>query len=320
MPRKHHPPTAAVSPESATGDVSFDATGEVRTTETEVVIAPPSSLGSRPMLTLLSGVNAGQLFAIERAETVLGRAREAWVRLDDVGISRRHARIVRTGPAAFEIEDLDSTNGVYVNGERVSRASLTPGDQVQVGSEVILRFSMVDAAEEALARQLFESSTRDALTGAWNRKYLAGRLAAEVAYAERHRARLALLLFDLDHFKNINDKHGHVAGDAVLRNVGLVVARLLRTEDVFARYGGEEFVVLVRGIGADNVLRLAQRIRKAVADARVAWVDGDLRMTLSVGIAHLEEAPAQGAGGLIGRADARLYRAKGQGRNCVVAD
>jgi diguanylate cyclase (GGDEF)-like protein len=293
---------------------------EARTTETEVVIAPRSLVQNRPILTLLTGVNAGQIFSIERMQTVVGRAREAWVRIDAVGISRKHARITRTGPAELTIEDLGSTNGVYLNGAKIDKAPMSPGDQVQIGSDAVLRFSMVDGAQEDLARQLFESSTRDALTGAYNRNYFMGRLDAEVAFAERHKVRLALLLFDLDHFKKVNDTYGHAAGDAVLRSVGGFVEDLLRVEDVFARYGGEEFAVLVRGISIENVAKLGERIRKTVADARVPWELGELEFTISIGTALLEERPSDGAKGLIAMADSRLYRAKEAGRNRVVSD
>jgi two-component system cell cycle response regulator len=307
----------------SSGPISVEPYSEARTTETEVIVAPPSAIPSRPVLTLLSGVNAGQVFSIERNDTIIGRARDAWVRLDDVGISRHHARVSRISATTFTVEDTGSTNGVYVNGHRVERVELAAGDQVQIGSEVLLRFSLVDMAEETLARQLFESSTRDALTGAFNRKYFMGRLASEVAYAERHKTRLALLLFDLDLFKKVNDAHGHIAGDAVLRHVGMVVARLLRAEDVFARYGGEEFTVLVRGIGRENVLRLAQRIRRTVAESRLPGELRGIKVTLSIGMAVLDESPAStkgGAVGLLGQADARMSVAKERGRNCVVSE
>ena len=277
-----------------------------------------SGATTHPVLTLQSGVNAGQIFSIDQLEVVIGRVAEAAVRIDSVGVSRRHARILRTGPAAFAIEDLGSTNGVFVNGARVDRAELVPGDQVQVGPDVILRLTRVDAAQESLARRLFDASTRDGLTGAWSRKYFMGRLDAEVAYAERHAVSIGLLLFDLDHFKKVNDTHGHVAGDAVLRSVGMVVARLLRTEDVFARYGGEEFALLVRGVTPESARRLAERVRKAVASARVPWESGNLRVTLSAGLALLGEEGTAGAQDLIALADRRLYRAKDEGRDRVV--
>jgi len=292
---------------------------EARTTETAILAAAHANAPSRPVLTLLTGVNAGQVFVIDTSEVVIGRARDAWVRLDDVGVSRHHARLVRTGSRTFTLEDTGSTNGVYINGERAHRVALTEGDHLQIGSEVVLRFSFVDEAEEALARQLFESATKDALTGAFNRKYFLARLAAEVAYAERHHTKLGLLLFDLDHFKLVNDTHGHIAGDAVLRSVGAVVAHLLRADDVFARYGGEEFTVLVRGIARESVIRLAERIRRTVGDTKVPWEFGALRVTLSAGVATLEE-DRRGAVGLIERADGRMYAAKAAGRNCVVSE
>lgn len=301
-------------------EATLEPVSEARTTETEVVVAPMLADESRPILTLLTGVNAGQVFAIERAQTIIGRAREAWVRVDAAGISRKHARVVRTSPSTFTVEDLASTNGVYVNGTRVQTATLTSGDQLQIGSEVVLRFSLVDDAEEMLARQLYEASTRDVLTGAYNRKYFVARLESEVAFAERHKLPLGLLMFNLDFFKRVNDTHGHVAGDAMLRTVGVTVARLLRAEDVFARYGGEEFVILARGTSRDNLRRLAERVRKAVADARVPWGEAQLQITLSVGVGLLDECLTGGAKALVALADGRLYRAKESGRDRAVVD
>jgi diguanylate cyclase (GGDEF)-like protein len=313
------PPSPSPFADARPDDVEDEMDGEARTTETQVVIAPPSVSPGRPLLTLLSGVNAGEIFSLDQVETVIGRAREAGVRIDALGISRSHARILRLGQGAYSIEDMGSTNGVYVNGVEVKRADLTPGDQLQIGSDVILRFNVVDAAEEKLARQLFESSTRDALTGAWSRKYFLNRLQAEVAYAERHHGQLGLVLFDLDHFKLVNDSYGHAAGDAVLRDVGLRVAGLLREEDVFARYGGEEFAILIRGVTGDSAVRLADRVRKTVGASSVPWQTGELRVTLSAGVALFDDQSRGGVNGLIDLADRRLYAAKAGGRNCVVS-
>jgi diguanylate cyclase (GGDEF)-like protein len=133
-------------------------------------------------------------------------------------------------------------------------------------------------------------------------------------------------LFDLDHFKQVNDTHGHIAGDAVLHGVAAFVARLIRTEDVFARYGGEEFVVLVRGIPHENVVRFAERVRKGVEALAIPWEKALLTARVSVGVASLREEGRAGAaagvsGGeaLLELADSRLYQAKAAGRNCVIA-
>jgi diguanylate cyclase (GGDEF)-like protein len=285
------------------------------------VAAPAIALSSdRALLTILVGLNAGQVFTLDRDESFLGRGRDAEVRIDDVGVSRRHARIVRTEGRRYVVEDLGSANGVLVNGVRVERADLTDGDRLQVGPALVLRFSLIAADEEALARQLYESSTRDALTHIYNRKYAGERLEAEVAYAHRHGTLLSLVLFDLDHFKRINDGFGHPAGDAVLCVVAAQVQKAIRAEDVLARYGGEEFVVLTRGIEHKAAHVLADRIRRFVERLSIPWESQTLKATVSVGVASLSECgPKETRERLVALADERLYEAKSTGRNRVCA-
>jgi diguanylate cyclase (GGDEF)-like protein len=126
-------------------------------------------------------------------------------------------------------------------------------------------------------------------------------------------------LFDLDHFKRVNDTCGHLAGDEVLREVSALVSRLIRTEDVFARFGGEEFVVLVRGISHINVGRFAERLRASVERLEIAS-ERVLRVTISVGYASLNELTDadRSSEALMRMADERLYQAKTDGRNRVV--
>jgi two-component system, cell cycle response regulator len=289
------------------------------TTENSIPVAPASRAKDRALLTILTGLNAGQVFTLDRRETTIGRSKEAHVRIDEAGISRAHARIVQTEDGRFIVEDLRSTNGLFVNGARVTRGELGTSDRIQVGPNVVFRFALLDAEEEELARQLFESSTRDALTRAFNRKYLAERLSAEVAYAGRHGTTLSVILLDLDHFKRVNDSHGHQAGDAVLRVVAAQISRLIRAEDVFARYGGEEFLVIVRGIAHANVALFAERIRKAVEQLSIPIGDVRLRASISMGVASLSECPTRSVESLLQLADQRLYEAKAAGRNRVAS-
>ncbi len=223
-------------------------TSITRPTETALQAHAAVAQRDRSLLTVLTGLNAGQVFTLDSDETTIGRGREATVRIEDVGISRAHSRVVRAMDGKFYVEDLGSTNGTFVGGRKIERAELHNGDRIQVGPNVVLRFSILDEAEEQLAHQLYEASTKDGLTKVYNRKYFVERMAAEVAYAQRHKSHLSVILFDLDHFKRVNDTHGHLAGDVVLRVVAMQVQRTIRTEDVLARYGGEEFVILVRGI------------------------------------------------------------------------
>ncbi len=285
----------------------------------------------RALVLLLTGTNAGQVFTLEDRETLLGRGRDVQLRVEDVAISRVHARIVRREDGRFFVEDMGSTNGTFVNGngpiERSARAELHRGDRIQVGPNVVLRFSVIDQVEEKLARQLFEASTRDPLTGVYNRRYFTERLTSEVGFAERHKSNLGLISFDIDHFKQVNDTHGHSMGDLVLQAITGEVGQLIRVEDVLARVGGEEFTVLVRGIEHVNVVRFAERLRRAVEQIVLPFSVDSIGVTISVGVASLDEVMTPPVGieadattteeRLLSLADARLYEAKEAGRNRV---
>jgi len=284
----------------------------------EQIAVAPMTVRQRATLVLLTGLNAGQVFALDKDVVTIGRGRKADIRLEDTGISREHARIVRTDGGTFKVTDNGSRNGTYVNAKRTDGAELYPGDRIHLGPTLVLRFSIVDETEERLARQLYEASTRDALTRIYNRRYFNERLVAEVAFAQRHEAKVGLILFDIDHFKTINDRFGHAAGDDVLRAVAACISRLTRAEDVVARYGGEEFVVLTRSIPPAHLLILGERMRAGVEGLEVPVGGGTVHVTISAGIASLAECGPHATGDvLLLLADERLYRAKSQGRNCV---
>jgi diguanylate cyclase (GGDEF)-like protein len=304
---------------------------EASTRNTDAAIAlppvPPRAQQTQAALTVVSGPSTGRVFSI-RGETIIGRGRETQVRLDDAGASRLHARIIPTDGGVYVLEDMGSLNGTYVDGVRIERIELRSGARINIGPNVVVTFAIMDAQAEKLAHQLYESSVRDPLTRAFNRRYLLERLTSEIAYGQRHRTPLGLILFDLDNFKRINDTHGHLVGDDVLREVAALVQRFIRAEDVFARYGGEEFVVLVRGIEHDNVGRFAGRIRAAVERLEIAsnannanntGRDGVIHVTISAGYVSLDEVPPGDAAAetLLRLADERMYRAKDAGRNRV---
>lgn len=310
------------SPPSSTSD-SHWKTGEHATDRTtDPVLAVPAAVGKdRATLTILSGVNAGQVFALDGTEHVLGRGTEADVWVDDGGVSRRHARITCRADGRYFVEDLGSTNGTFLSGQRIESAEIKPGDRLQLGPHVVFRFAITDDAEEQLQRRLFESSTRDALTRVYNRKYFQERLTAEVAYARRHKVKLAMMLIDLDDFKAMNDTYGHLAGDMVLRLVSSHMQKLIRVEDLLARYGGEEFVILARATGKTEATRLAERIRQAISELEIPVGERSLRVTLSIGVAALPDVGPEGdPNDLIALADARLYKAKSEGKNRVASE
>jgi diguanylate cyclase (GGDEF)-like protein len=312
---------AAISPPSSdsswrTGDASTE-----RATDPAMAVVDPAPGQDRATLTVLAGINAGQVYALDGTDHVIGRGTEADVWVEDGGVSRRHARITCRTDGRYFIEDLGSTNGTFVDSQRITVCEIRPGDRIQVGPQITLRFQISDDAEEALQRRLYESSTRDALTRVYNRKYFTERLTAEIAYSRRHRVKLAVLMLDLDDFKATNDTYGHLAGDMVLRLVSAQMQRLIRMEDLLARWGGEEFVILARATGKTEALRLAERIRDAIAalDIQIA-TDRTIHCTVSVGIASLPDVPDGGPNEIIALADARLYRAKASGKNRVCGE
>lgn len=293
------------------------------TTEILVLDGAPRPVSSgapkrdRCTLTMLAGPASGKMFTLDGDELVLGRGNDVGARIQDASLSRRHARLYRRGER-FYIEDLGSTNGTFVNGEPVQLPTkLHEGDRIQVGASVLLRVHLQDEMEQAATRQLYESAVRDPLTQVHNRRYLDERLLGEFTYARRHLTPLSVLLVDLDHFKQVNDEIGHLAGDAVLRVVAGSMQRMLRTEDLVARYGGEEFCVVARGIDVRNAGIVGERIRRTVEGLAIPWEGRTLRVTLSVGIATMDpEHPFPSVQSLLAAADAALYRAKTTGRNC----
>lgn len=285
------------------------------------------NLAEQGVLLVLTGMHAGRVFTVGGDGCVIGRGREATLVFEDTGVSRVHALIRRTfaedGRPRFTIEDLGSKNGTRINGrDVVGRLPLLADDRIQIGHDLVFRFSIGDSTEIQLARQLYEASTRDPLTGVYNRRYFDERLASELAFAQRHAANVTVVMLDVDRFKDTNDAHGHLVGDMVLRAVATDVARLIRAEDVFARFGGEEFVLLVRGIPHANVVHFAERVRRAVERLEVRVTDAIVKVTVSCGVASLAELGASGVthgDALVALADGRLYAAKTAGRNRVVA-
>ncbi len=168
--------------------------------------------------------------------------------------------------------------------------------------------------------QLYEAGTRDSLTGLHNRRYFDQHLEQEFLLAQRHSEALTLLLVDLDHFKKVNDDHGHIAGDMVLRAFSKVLVKRCRREDIIARYGGEEFVLLLRRTNHRGASSLAEALRKKAEDTALTYQDSTIAFTVSVGAATVGDGIDFDRGEeLLQAADDALYLAKQRGRNRVVA-
>ena len=249
--------------------------------------------------------------------TVIGRAEDCDIVLPDASISRMHAEVVRT-QEGYKIRDLGSTNGTIVNDSPILSTILRAGDFIRLGNH-LLKFLVADDIETQYHETVFSMMTTDALTGTLNKRFLLEVLARDNAHCERSHSQLSFILFDIDHFKQINDRHGHLVGDDILRNLPRRVKDAIRKEDLFARYGGEEFAVALTQTDRSTATSFAERIRATVADSRFETSAGDLPVTISVGVSTLEEIQGADITKLIQRADERLYEAKSRGRNQVVA-
>ena len=278
--------------------------------------APAGGKRDRAYLVVLAGASVGEMYKVEGDKVVIGRGQKAQIRLFDDGISREHAQIVIEGNQII-LQDLGSTNGTFCNGLKVDRRELVDGDKILVGSTTILKFTYHDNLDEMFQRQMYESALRDGLTKAFNKKYFTDRLESEFTFATRHVSPLALVLFDIDHFKKVNDTHGHQAGDHVLFEISSLLSSALRAEDVFARYGGEEFAVICRGSDESQAQVVGERMRKAVEGHRFVYEGTLIPVTISVGIAVLPNAAVKDANDIVGFADQALYKSKNAGRNRV---
>jgi diguanylate cyclase (GGDEF)-like protein len=180
-----------------------------------------------------------------------------------------------------------------------------------------MKFSYQDSLDEALQKNLYESATRDPLTGVHNKKYFAEALEKEFKFSSRHDNALSLLMIDVDHFKRVNDMHGHLVGDNVLSQLATLLAGTIRSEDLFARWGGEEFIVLLRRCPRANAVEVAERMRQLVAGMTFRACDPALRATISIGVASYSRGLHSDFEALVRAADDQLYRAKNAGRNRV---
>jgi two-component system cell cycle response regulator len=301
------------------GQPSDDDEPITETFELATPEAPRVVSRDRGVLVRIDGPANGQVLSLDVPELMIGRSTTAGFRLNDEGVSRRHALLIHTRGHYF-IQDLDSSNGTFLEGRRIKRAPLMEGDLVQLGPHASFRFCMMDAKQELAMMRLYEEATVDPLTRLNNRRFIDKRFNEELAYALRHKTELSVVMLDLDYFKHLNDRYGHASGDVVLRRVAEVITDQLRTEDVLARYGGEEFLILLRGIPESGANALAERVRLAVQNTQLRIGRVSLRVTISGGCAALSGCASPTKEDLIAQVDERLYRAKHLGRNQICWD
>ncbi len=268
-------------------------------------------------LVMIAGPFLGKKYPlVDDEEFTLGRDEKNFIVVDMDNVSRRHCAVVhRSG--RFFVKDLGSTNGSYLNDDEIrEEKQLRSGDLIKVGS-AIFKFLSGAGIEQQYYEEIYTLTICDGLTQVHNKRYFLEFLEREMGRCHRYNRSLSLMMLDIDHFKQINDVNGHLAGDYVLREMAAVIRPRVRKEECFARYGGEEFAYVMPESGGENTRKLAEKIRRLVEDHRFSFEGKEIRVTLSIGVADLTgdmTEPLQ----FIKLADGNLYKAKKSGRNRVV--
>ena len=265
-----------------------------------------------------TGAAMGCRYPLRDQSLVVGRGDDCDIRLQDNSVSRRHARI-EPHTQGFLVHDLDSTNGTFVNDRPLNTPTpLHDGDYLRVGN-CIYRFLAGGNIEAEYHEEIYRLTIQDGLTRIHNQRALAEFLDREVARSQRHNRPLSVLMFDIDKFKAINDSHGHLCGDFVLRELAERVNVTVRKEDLFARSGGEEFALVLVETGLGEAVQVAERVRESIAAHQFRFETTPLKLTVSVGVATTAGDPDINPTALLRAADERLYEAKRTGRNKVVS-
>lgn len=272
----------------------------------------------RAVLFVLQGPEQGVVLSVPETGVRIGSGSRTAFRLSSGDVAPQHAQLSSDGHG-WTIESASASHATFVNNRRVEQKTrLADGDRLRFGRDTIVKFCLVDELEERALHALFELTLLDPLTRLYNRKHITERLQSEFSYARRHAAQLAVLFIDIDHFKRVNDAHGHPVGDMVLKAVSASIARSMRPEDVLGRYGGEEFVIVARNISLRNAEILAERIRRLTEKQVISIGSVQLRVTISIGVAVAgPHAFPPDADSLLTSADEALYNAKHAGRNRV---
>ncbi len=259
----------------------------------------------------------GRRFVLDTSPIRIGRGAENHIVLEGDSVSRRHAHFEQRSGAWWCVDD-GSTNGSYVNDEQIMReAHLGNGDRIKIGP-TIFKFLSGQDVEAQYHEEIYRMTIIDGLTQVHVKRYLLEALDKELMRARRHIRDLSFLMLDIDHFKKINDVHGHLAGDYVLKEVARIIQQRIRRDEVLARYGGEEFAVILPETTLQGAHALADGLREKIEESRFVFQSETIRVTISIGAALLQDSDRTSLD-LIKRADEKLYEAKRSGRNRVVA-
>jgi len=279
---------------------------------------PPTGSGEACLVNLHPpGPDIGRRIPLLNREYIVGRDSEAGFVVSRSSVSRQHARLFCDDAGNWWVEDLSSTNGTFVNEVRIRAQQLNDADQVRFGDS-IYKFLWGSNIESAYHEAIHNMAIQDGMTGIHNKRFFMEFLEREIAVASRHGHPLTLVMFDVDHFKQVNDTYGHLAGDAVLKDLAARIRPRIRREDLFARYGGEEFACVLPSTALPGGIVFGEHLRTIIEERPCIFDNQQIAFTISVGVTTLHRETGVDPAALIKRADDNLYTAKRTGRNRVV--
>ncbi len=298
-------------------------TANTKNTGGETVIGDALSIQEKigqslPFLSIIYPPNNQNTYSVANKKQIIGRGNHVSIVLDDEMASREHCCFWLENDGVV-IEDLGSTNGTMIDNQLISKAVLNQESRLIVGDH-IFKLEYKNERELEYEKKLLHAATTDALTGISNRLNLMERAESIYQQCYNNERSLTVVMLDIDHFKQVNDKWGHPAGDLVIKRVAQLLAAHCSNADICGRYGGEEFLALLPDKSKSAVIDFCEGLRKQIEDFSFTWGGEAIPVTVSLGASIAEGSELPGLNASIEYADASLYKAKESGRNCLCCE
>ncbi len=275
-----------------------------------------NSKKNSPILIEIDGDDIGKSYKLTSGMILIGRSDACDIVLNNDSVSRKHAVIQKHGENLI-IFDNNSTNGLYANYQKVKSHVLKEADIIKVGNYTF-KYLESDGTEAQYHEELYHLKNYDALTHIFNKRYFGTRLEYEFERVLRYQKNLSYIALDIDHFKKVNDTHGHLAGDYVLAEFARIIGVYIRKTDIFGRVGGEEFSIIAPETEKKGAIILAEKLRKIISVHEFVYNNMKIPLTSSLGVIAIEDFKVTPSLiDFIAAADKLLYVAKQQGRNQV---
>jgi diguanylate cyclase (GGDEF)-like protein len=267
-----------------------------------------------PAFIIINGNETGKTLLLLESANFVGREESAEIIINDPAVSRKHL-LVEVDEKHVCCIDLGSTNGTFVNNERITKKNLKEGDKIRLGN-TILKFSLQDRDDKEFQDKVYRMISFDELTSLYNLRYMFFLLNQSIEKAKKGEP-LSVLFIDIDFFKKVNDKYGHLSGSKLLSELGQLLLTSVRSNDYACRYGGEEFVIILPNTNGERACLAAEKIRKITKNNNFYSIHNKLiKITVSIGVTTYSPKISS-AQMLIDVSDKAMYKAKQNGKNRI---